>query len=166
MMDEKFISLSKTKLILTFIGSSIFVLIGFDMILRKHSMFFQVMGIIAVLFFSLAGVLVIKRMFDKKSGLIFNSMGITNIHANNVVFIPWTDIAGFSIYEFRRQKMLVVLFKNPNKYIESGGFIKRMSNNLSYKMSGSPFAISSNILKINFNELVEISNEYFAKYGN
>ena len=62
--------------------------------------------------------------------------------------------------------MLVVLLKNPEKYIEIGSSIRRTLIKASYKMSGSPVVITSSSLKINFDELLKSCNEYFAKYGN
>ena len=61
--------------------------------------------------------------------------------------------------------MLVILLKNPDKYIEMGNTLKRNLNKVNFKLCGSPIAITSNALQINFDELLKISNEYLAKYG-
>jgi hypothetical protein len=50
--------------------------------------------------------------------------------------------------------------------IERGGTLKHALNKANYKMCGSPIAITSNALKINFSELLSLFHQYNQKYGN
>ena len=175
--DEKIIALSKTKLILLVAGSCIFVAGGLWMLSisaaeveshRRYNdpLFVHGVGIVAALFFGLCGLVGIKKLFDKKPGLVFNNHGIiSNSSGVSAGLIPWSEISGFDIYEVHKQKMLVILLKNPDKYIEMGNTLKRNLNKVNFKLCGSPIAITSNALQINFDELLKISNEYLAKYG-
>jgi hypothetical protein len=176
--EEKTIELSKTKLLLLIFGSLAFIGLGAWMVSldaaqieaqRRFNdpMFVHGIGWLAIAFFGWCGVIGIRKFFDKMPGLIFSSAGITdNSSGVSAGLIPWSDIIGFNIYEIQKQKMLIVLVKNPDIYIEIGSVIKRSLNRANYKMCGSPIAISSNSLKINFDELLKLSNEYFTKYGN
>jgi hypothetical protein len=175
--DETIIEFSKTKLLLLIIGSLAFIGIGSWMVSldvaqieaqRRFNDPLLVHGIgwVGIVFFGLCGAYGIRKFFDKRPGLIFSSVGITdNSSSVSAGLIPWNEISGFNIHELQKQKMLIVLVKNQNKYIEVGNVIKRTLNRTNYKMCGSPIAITSNSLKINFDELLELSNEYFTKYG-
>jgi hypothetical protein len=176
-LEEKVIELSKTKILLIVLGSLVFIAAGCWMVSldvaqiesqRRFNSPLLVYGIgwIGIVFFGFCWLYGINKLFDRKPGLIFSSIGITdNSSGVSAGLIPWNEIAGFSIYEIHRQKMLVVLLKNPDKYIEQGSVFKRTLNRTNYKMSGSPVAITSNSLKINFEELVNVSNQYFTKHG-
>lgn len=130
-------------------------------------LFIHGIGWVGIVFFGLCGAVGIKKFFDNKPGLIFSSAGITDNNSGVAAgLIPWSEISGFNIYEIHKQKMLVVLLKNPDKYLEIGSAIKRTLNRANYKMCGSPVVFSPNSLKINFDDLLKISNEYLTKYGN
>ncbi len=176
--EEKIIELSKIKLLLLIAGALALAGIGFwmasldaakiDANLRfNNPLFVHGIGWFGIVFFGWCGVIGIRKFFDKKPGLIFSPVGITdNSSGVSAGLIPWSEISGFNVYAFQRQKMLIVLLKNPDKYLEIGSAIKRTLNKTNYKMCGSPIAITSNSLKINFDELLKISNTYFTKYGN
>jgi hypothetical protein len=61
--------------------------------------------------------------------------------------------------------MLIVKLADPEKYIQAGGSMRQALNRMNARISGSPVAISSSALKINFNELVSLCNSYHSKYG-
>jgi hypothetical protein len=176
--EEKIIELSKTKLILLILGSLAFIGIGAWMLSLEAAqieaqrrfndpLLVHGIGWVAIVVFGWCGVIGIRKYFEKKPGLIFSSVGITdNSSGVSAGLIPWSEISGFNIYEIQKQKMLIVLVKNPDKFIEVGSVIKRTLNRTNYKMCGSPIAITSNSLKINFDELLKLSNAYFTKYGN
>lgn len=79
--------------------------------------------------------------------------------------IPWSDIQGFGIHEIQKQRMLIIKLADPEKYIRAGGPMKQALNRMNTRICGSPVAISSNALKINFDELVRLCNSYHAKYA-
>ena len=175
--DEKIVELSKTKILLLVVGSLVFVVLGiwmyqldpawieaqrrFNSPLLVHST-----GIVSVVFFGLCGVIGIKKFFDKKPGLILDASGIVdNSSGASAGLIPWSDIQGFGIHEIQKQKLLIIKLADPEKYIQAGGSMKRALNRMNLKLCGSPIAISSNALKINFSELVSLCNSYYAKYG-
>jgi hypothetical protein len=179
-LEEKVIELSKIKLLFAILGSLLFVALGLWMVsidsatiesLRRYNypLIVRGLGIVGILFFGFTGIMTLKKIFDKKPGLILNSMGIIDNSSSisDNILIPWSEISGLNIYEVtKKQKFLVFLLKNPDKYIEAGNSLIHTLKRVNYEKSGSPLAISSNSLKISFNKLVEISNEYFAKYGN
>lgn len=124
-------------------------------------------GLAAIVFFGACGVFGIKKLFDNNPGLVFNSSGIVD-HSSGVSagLIPWSEIVGAEIFEVHKQKMLIIKVRNPQKYIERGGALKRMVNKANYKLCGSPIAITSNALKINFSELLSLFQQYKQRYDN
>lgn len=175
--DEKIIQLSKSKILGLFVISIVFVWLGWWMISLDAAQiqsqrrfnspeFVHGLGLVAIVLFGLGMVVAISKFFDKKPGLILNSQGIfDNGSGVSAGFIPWSEIAGFGIWQFQKQKLLVVLLKDPERYIEVGHAFRRTLNRANYKLCGSPIAISSNALKINFDDLLKISDEYLSKYG-
>jgi hypothetical protein len=179
--DETIIELSKTKLILLVLGSCAFVVAGAWMLSldaaeirsgRSFRLFFNEplvvygAGLTAILFFGLCGLYGLKKMFDKRPGLVLNSSGVVdNASAAAAGFIPWSEILGAGVYEIQKQKMLIIAVRDPQKYVDRGSALKRTFNKANYKMSGSPVAISSVTLKIDFAELVSLFNQYHQKYG-
>ncbi len=180
-VDEKVIELSKTKIALGILGSSAFVAIGVWLLsldeanirlnrsfrlLFNNPMFAYGLGILSIVFFGGLALFFIKKIFDKKPGLVFNNSGIVdNASAVAAGFIPWSEVTGSHIFEMPQQKMLIIMVNDPQKYIERGNAVKRKLNQANFKMCGSPIAISSSALKINFPELQSVFDEYQRKYG-
>ena len=179
--DEKIIELSKTKIALAILGSSVFVAIGIWMLSldeanirssRSFRLFFnnpiyvQGLGLLSIVLFGLLAVFFIRKLFDKKPGLVFSNSGIVdNASAVAAGFIPWSEVIGADIFEIPQQKMLIIQVKDPLKYVDRGNAVKRKLNQANYKMCGSPIAISANALKINFAELHSLFDQYHQKYG-
>ena len=173
--DQKTVEYNKKKVVLLTLGACAFVLIGVWMFSlddaeiaaqRRKPFLVHGVGLLSILFFGGAGVLGIKNALMKRPALIFNSSGIQyNAAGFPTEVIPWSDIAGSALHEIRRQKMLVIRFKDPEKYIERGGALRRSLNAANYKICGSPVSIPAGTLTIGFDELQSLFGEYFRKYG-
>jgi hypothetical protein len=180
-LDEKIIELSKTKILLAILGTCAFVAIGIwfltldEAIIRTSSsyrllfnepMYARGLGIVSIVIFGALALFFVKKLFDKKPGLVFNNSGIVdNASAVAVGFIPWSEITGYDIFEMPQQKMLIIMVKDPQKYVDRGNAVQRRLNQANFKMCGSPITISANALKINFLELSSLFEEYLRKYG-
>ena len=176
--DEKIIELSKGKILLLVIGAGVFVGLGIWMYLLdpawiesqprfNEPLLTHGIGIVSVVFFGLCAIVGIKKLFERRPGLILSAAGLSdNSSGVSAGLIPWDEIEGFDVFKIRRQKLLVVKLADPEKYIQTGGFGRRTLRAMNFKLCGSPFAISANSLKINFDDLVSLCNVYRAKYGN
>ena len=178
--DEKIIELSKKKIALAILGSSVFVAIGIWMLsldeasiqssrsfklFWNNPMYVQGLGLLSIVLFGLLALFFFKKLFDKKPGLVFNNSGIVdNASAAAAGFIPWSEVMGADIFEMAQQKMLIIKVRDPKKYVERGNAVKRKLNQANYNMCGSPIAISANALKINFADLHTLFDEYQRKY--
>jgi hypothetical protein len=179
--DETIIALGKAKVAMLIFFSCAFVAAGAWMLSfdaadirsdRSFGIFFNEpliahgFGLAAIVFFALCGLYGLKKMFDKKPGLILNESGIVD-NASGVAagFVPWSEVLGIAVYEIHKQKMLIVGVKDPQKYIARGGVLKRMLNRANHNMSGSPITISAAALGIEFPELLALFERYLQKYG-
>ena len=180
MNDKIEIPLSKNKIVLLTIGSFLFVIAGIwlfanstefqnhSMRLLKNPMIVKSVGVISILFFGAIGTYGIRKMFDKKVGLIIDENGITdNSNASSIGLIEWNDISEIKTEQVMSTKFLLIKVKNPEKYIEkakSGMKARLMKTNL--KMYGTPLSITSNTLKYDFNELEKLIQTEFEKNKN
>lgn len=164
------IALSKKKLIFMLIGAIAFVIIGLWFVIAPPAIsnpFFGnptrlfIMGIVAIVFFGLCAVYIALKIPDNKPGLIIdktvlidNSSGVAAGH------ILWSDIENISVIEIHQQKLILLEVKNPQDYIEkqTSGFKKKMMQ-INFNMYGTPLSITSNSLKIKFDELLQILND-------
>lgn len=179
--DETIIEVSRAKLVRLILGACAAVaggawLLSFDMaeIERGHSFGFlgnnpllvYGVGLLGVVCFGGLGLYGLVKLFDRKPGLVLNSSGIVdNASAVSAGFIPWSDVTGASVYEIQSQKMLKIGVRDPQKYIERGGALKRALNRANSKMGGSAVAIPAVSLKIEFAELLSLFARYHRKYG-
>ena len=176
-IDEKVIDLSKTKIVLLVLVACALVVLGGALLSldeatiqsqRRFNSPLLVHGValVSIIFFGVAGVFGVKKLFDNKPGLVLNSSGvIDNSSGVSAGLIPWAEILDAEIYEIHKQKMLIIKLRNPRKYIVRGGPLRRALNKANHKMCGSPIAITSSALKVNFSELVSLFKEYKQKYG-
>lgn len=112
------------------------------------------LGAVTILFFGGCALYAIAKAFDRKPGLILRPDGfVDNSSAVAAGFIPWSDVTGLGIFEFNRQRMLVVQVAQPEKYADGGNALTRALNRANTRMCGSPIVISSNALRIPFDEL-------------
>jgi len=170
------IPLSKSKLILTFAGSLLFVGLGIWFVLKPttfanpilHSpRIVFVVGLAAILFFGLCAIIIFRKLFDQRMGLIINSEGITdNSSGVSSGLIVWSNITGISTAQIQSQRFILIMVTNPEKYIEAqtGSFKKRMMK-INYRMYQTPVCISANGLQCNFDELYQGITENFQKFG-
>ncbi|GAB2981678.1 hypothetical protein GCM10027049_17350 [Mucilaginibacter puniceus] len=164
------IPFSKTKLVLSLIGSVIFVASGIAF-LADPKMYsttgfrhvpvpvIVVVGFSAVIFFGMCAIAFLLKFFDKKPGLIIDDEGI-QINLGIKDYFTWGDIEGIGINKIGRSKLIILYLKNPEKYIDrQENVFKRKSMLLNFKLCGSPVTITSNQLEYSFDELYQLLSD-------
>jgi hypothetical protein len=173
--DETTVPVSKRKVLLLIVGAIGFVALGLWMFqldaewIESQRRFnsptlVHSIGVAAMVFFGVATVAGVRKLFDSKPGLVLSSVGVL-IDSSSAGLIPWSDITRFDTYVIQKQKLLVVKLVAPEKYLRAGGFLRQAANRANMGMLGSPIAIASSTLKISFDELVTLCDAYLAKYG-
>jgi hypothetical protein len=179
--DETIIEIDRRKIALGIAGTLAFVVIGIWLVMLDDSriatsrgfrlfmnspLLAHVLGVLAILFFGGVAIFLIKKIFDRKPGLVFNSEGLVdNAGATAAGLIPWDEIEGYQVLEISRQKMLIVMVSDPDKYVARGNALRRKLNAANYNMAGSPISISTRTLKTSFDELVFLFRRYHTKYA-
>ncbi len=175
--DETIVELSKTKIMLLLLGASAFVAAGIWMLTLDDAsiqsqrrfndpVYVHGLGLVSIVFFGICGLFALKKLFDKKPGLVFNNSGIVdNASSVSPGFIPWSEVVGAEIFEIQKQKLLIIKVRTPQEYIARGSSLRQTLNKANYKMVGSPISISANALAIKFSELVSLFDRYQQKYG-
>ena len=171
-LGERVIEVSKTKIWIAVVGALVFVWLGYWLLQLDAAEIEQNrrldspvlvhgLGVVTMVFFGLCGVVGLCKLFSTKPGLVLNRDGLL-LGAGGLV--PWSEIEGFAVFAVNRQRSLVVLLSDPQKYVESGGAIKRVFNRMNYKLVGSPIALASNALAISFDELHALCIAYHQQY--
>lgn len=160
------IPLSKTKIFLHLFGSIIFVaLFIFIIVELQPSFFIEVVGYCGVVFFGFGCLVLIRKLFDHRPGLMIDQNGITdNTNYTSVGRIEWKDIVELDTYQVESTKVIIIYIENPEEYI------KRAKNSLAAKtmrmsqsMTGSPLSINSGALKISHDALERLLWEELEK---
>ena len=162
------------KLILTLIGCTLAVALGFYLAKNpeyfisfkfRSPQFIRIVGIITVCLFSLAWLYIIPKLFDRKPGLILDEKGITdNSSFISVGLILWKDIVSIRTGKIKSNKFLIIDVCNPEKYVKGYGKVKTLLLKANIRLYGTPLSISSNGLKYNFKNLEKLIQTEFEKY--
>jgi hypothetical protein len=176
-METREIPLSRTKLVFLLLGAMAFGVLGVWMlslgdaeIAEQRSLsnptLFRIIGGASTLFGVLGVAFSFRKLFDRRPGLVLSAEGITDNSSGVAAgLIPWSDITGFDVYQMQKQKFLVILVEDAEKYILRGNPLQRTLHRANLRMVGSPVSISSNTLKINFEELCALVESYRARYA-
>lgn len=168
------IRLSKTKIILYFIGALVFVLLGIIFTYEPATYvsfrypsptIIRIGGIASLVFFGGCLIFITRKLLDSKIGLRISEEGIwDNSNVFGLGLIEWKDVTGFKTFKISFTKIIVVKTNKPTKYIDSAknGFAKRTmkSNN---KTLGSPLTIMASSLSIKVDELEHLLKEQLEK---
>ncbi len=168
--DDIVIPLSKVKLILMTLGSFTFVCLGIVFVIKPETFLSSVMrskevifvtGLASISFFGLAGLFILKKLFDNQPGLVVSREGIfDNSSATSAGLIEWNDIVDADLIKIFGQRIFLINVKDPQKYIQRQESTRRrnvLKANL--KFYGTPITIAANGLKINFEQLQKLLTE-------
>jgi hypothetical protein len=173
--DKIVIPLSKIKISLLIAGCSLFVIVGimftidpqkFISILYRNSAVIRISGILSLLFFGIGLIFFVGKLFDKKPGMVIDEIGfLDNSSALAAGRILWSDIENISILKMKKQKLMILHVKNPQDYIDrQKSIFKRKLMEVNYRLYGTPLSITSNGLKISFDELLKILSEKLKEH--
>jgi hypothetical protein len=168
--NEIVIPISKQKIILLTIGALVFVGLGIlfvtnpekytSPIMRNSTVIF-ISGLASILFFGLCTPFIFKKLWDKSPGLIITDQGILdNSSGVSAGQILWNDIDEIHVIKIQRQRMIILQVNNPQDYIDKqSSKFKRKMMTINMNMYGSPLFLTSNGLKVSFDELYKTLTE-------
>ena len=166
------IPLSKTKLLLGIVASIIFVVLSFFLFTtiaeqqtRFSPVFAKSIGIVSILLFSITGVYGMRKLFDKRAGLIISDGGIIdNTSATSIGLIKWSEIILIQTEQVMSTKFLLIHITNPDNILEKVSGAKRKLMAANMKVYGTPLLIASTTLKYNFNDLKQLLIDKLLEY--
>ncbi len=168
------IQTSKVKTSLLLIGSIVFVVFGLLFLLAPESYIspvfenltiIRVVGIASLLFFGAAALLSFKKLFDNTPGLIIDKNGITDhTNAASVGLINWADITEIKTRQIMSNKSILIFTANPDEYVNRAYGFKKMLLKGNMKTNGTPLALNSSTLKLNFDKLEKIITESYLEH--
>ena len=176
-MERIEIYTSRKKSILILIGSIIFVVGGilfvvnperFVTLIFRNPDIIRIVGIASIIFFGLGIFVGIKRLIKSEIALIIDKKGLNvNPKKSSTEFIEWKNILGFKDIKIQSQRILIIIVKNPEKWIEKEtNTIRKKLMRFNLNNYDSPFNIAAVGLDISYAELSEKLNKYFIKYKN
>jgi hypothetical protein len=122
-------------------------------------------GILAIIFFLFAFILLYKKFIDKKPGLVIDDTGITdNCSVSIAKHIKWENIIKIKNINWFIVQFISIYINNPDEYIKQ--FKSKLSLKLlkwDKKMVGTPINISVDLLKCKPKILFNILQEELKK---
>ncbi|GEM_PF-2151091 len=176
MSDEIKIPLSNKKTTLGMIGCLFFIIISIWFILdpqkflnfkRQNELIIIIVGIFGLLLFSMFLIFFIYKLFEKDKGLFFKKEGfVDNSGGASAGYVKWEDVIELEETKVSNQRFILVLLKNPDDYVnKQKSLVKRKLMSSNNSIYGSPVQISTNFLKIQFDDLLELMNSQFELYN-
>ena len=167
------IPFSKKKLLLILIISIIIVWLGVQFVMdpsafsniRNSPRLVLIAGLIAIPFFGLTATIALRKLLDKRAGLIINEEGIIdNASGVSAGLVLWSDIREIKVWG-KDDKCLMIIVKNPQDYIDKAtNPFKRGMMKSNHKSYGSPISISASALQTNFDDLYNLLLEKMREY--
>ncbi|PKP98157.1 MAG: hypothetical protein CVT74_11910 [Alphaproteobacteria bacterium HGW-Alphaproteobacteria-13] len=139
---------SRWRIMLLIMLAVAFVVMGAEMIgafgapfssQRYSPVFILIVGWIDVIFFSLAGVLWIRMLFDRKEQLRIGAEGIRWARWSDWT-ISWNEITDVTTWELYRQKSIVLHLRDPARFPGRG--LLGMAAKANRRLIGGDIAIS------------------------
>lgn len=168
---EVVIPLSKTKVALLIVGAvafmagSIWIWSIADTQARFNPLLLKAVAVAGVFFFGLCAIYGCIKAFDARPGLIIDSEGIVdNSSAVAAGRILWHEVVGLKVSEMAGQRFITIEVVDPEKFTKRGSLLGRMLNSANAKMTGSPINISSNSLRMKFDELFQLLTAALEKH--
>ncbi|RFZ90367.1 hypothetical protein D0C36_21485 [Mucilaginibacter conchicola] len=160
------IPLSKTSMALGLAASAVFVAAGIWFVnhpnqFHRAPLIITIIGIAAIVAFGVAALYIVNKLFDTRPGFIIDDDGITdNSNAFAVGFVPWEDVQKIEVAYIQRQKIIKIYVKDPDGYIrrQPNALSRRMAS-ISYRIHGSPVAVSAQALQSSFDDLYKLITE-------
>lgn len=171
--EEVIILQRKTKSVVMILVGAMFVLGGIWLFVfaSEHTSYNPVMlkivGGIVVTLFGIVFLYGVKKLFDKTTGLKIGAKGLVDSSSGPISAgeIPWSQITKIQISTMQFQKFLTIHVRDPESYIARGNLLRQIVSKSNLKSTGSPINISAISLKMNFDDLIKLIQEYYKKYG-
>ena len=160
--DKIIIKKSILRTILLFLGAVGFIVAGIWMIITDNQASW---GLIAILFFGLCALFILRMLFCNKPALIVDEHGITdNSSAIAIGFIPWKDIETFTLMNVTTETFIKVEVKNIEEYLNKVSSFKRKVIKTNIALGHGAVLINLNTTEVKPKNVIKDMQKLFDKY--
>lgn len=171
-MERIEIPFNKVNIMFSIAGSALFVFSGAYLILNVPThigdlgnTLLKILGIASVLFFGATGYVGIRKLLEKRAGLVVDENGITDYSSGvSIGLIEWEDIEAIGVQQIMSTKFLLIFTTDPEKYLGKAKPAKRKIMEANRSLCGTPLAISSTALDYKVNDLETLLTERLHQY--
>lgn len=161
---ELVIPRSKKKSVATVLGCLAFVALGSWLVSIDDPKFdarAKLAGWAAIVFFGLLVLPALRLALARSPGLILRRDGfVDSSSAIPAGFVPWREVRELVVSTVSSQRMLTVKVRDPEPYLRRGNLLQRALVRANLRLTGSPINLTSNGLRIGFDELVRLFREH------
>ena len=154
------IPLSKGKLVIALLGSCAFVALGIWLWGRSgtftgiNAIRAPIAALLCMVFFGGIAIIQLIKLFDQRAGLVLNELGVHRMGLLNYQpVIPWKHITHCSIDKIQHTRLLLIHVDNVEEVLAAMKPLARWSQRIPLSRFGTPYSLSSNALKCDFDEL-------------
>lgn len=117
-------------------------------------------GWMSMIFFGVCGVVIFVRLFDRDDQMKISSMGIYCKQWSRDT-IPWSEIAKVSVWEFKKQKSILLHLQNPERFPSTTWFGKLGAANRA--LTGGDIALNMQGTDKTFDEAMSAIDYFMSK---
>ena len=169
------IPLNKSKVGVIVFSSAAFVFAGSRLAFSPQSfqnrfisnpLILQIFGVIAMLIFLFLGIMTMRKLLDKKMGLVINELGITDHStATSIGLIRWEDIEDISELNVWNSKLIGIRLKNPEPYkVQVSSRLTRKTLEMNRKSYNTDVLINTQTLKTEYRSLKSQIDQAWKNY--
>jgi hypothetical protein len=108
-----------------------------------------IVGIISIIFFGFALLIILRKIFDKRPGFVIDDVGIIDRSTGfSDIRVKWENINNFKRYNLVFIQFIAVIVDNYDEYIKLQKYkIFNFMAKMDHKITGSPINIYLNVLR-------------------
>lgn len=133
----------------------------------KHSpILVQSVSLLAIAFFGACALYGLAKLLGRPPELVLDRDGIVDrSNAAAAGRVAWSEIRTIEVVSVRSQKILALHVADPEKYLASGGPLRRLLRRLNHGSCGTPIAIPASVLGVPIQNLEQQVRDLHARYG-
>ena len=151
---------SRRKTVFGFLFSAVFVALSWWMWNKKpgdnafRDWEAKIFAPIGMVFFSITGVYLLVKLFDRTPALILDEAGIHDRSSMvGYLHVPWEQVSDVSETRMKKVRLLLVHLRDPQAFLAPMKAWRKWSLGWNLEQRGTPFVLAANALQCDFDEL-------------
>ena len=119
---------SRRNAVLLLIGCGVFVVAGAWMVVEPETLLDQIIGLVSILFFGVAGIIAVPRLLRRKNSMVLTPEALEQVTIYGNATVPWSDVEHIGRVRYLGQSFLGVRLKSYDRYLQ--GVSQELAANL------------------------------------